>query len=194
MAHRVDAWTASGIAAGWLAGTEHPRTVLETGGELALERVTWQPLPGLVATPLDRVTLAVDDVLVAIDDDDVALPVHASWHVVALEVGPYLVTGELPTMPGFDPGRALTRPTGEFVLLRDVRLGIRDRPELGTVEAGHGLVNRYGVERVEADLMLGFYFPGAELPDLEPAVAPAPAVAATPTPEPPSEESPAALA
>jgi hypothetical protein len=25
----------------------------------------------------------------------------------------------------------------------------------------HALVNRYGVERIRADLMLGFFFPGA---------------------------------
>ena len=29
--------------------------------------------------------------------------------------------------------------------------------------AGLALLNRYAVERVEADLMLGFYFPGAAL-------------------------------
>ena len=27
------------------------------------------------------------------------------------------------------------------------------------------LVNRYSVERVEADIMLGFFFPGAAMPD-----------------------------
>ena len=31
-------------------------------------------------------------------------------------------------MPGFDPGRALTRPSGEFLLLRDVRLSIARTP------------------------------------------------------------------
>jgi hypothetical protein len=66
-------------------------------------------------------------------------------------------------MPGFDPGRALTRPTGEFVLLRDVRLELIDRPDVGSVAMPHGFVNRYTVERVEADLMLGFFFPGAEV-------------------------------
>ena len=32
------------------------------------------------------------------------------------------------------------------------------------------LVNRYAVERVSADLMLGFYFPGAALEDVDAAV------------------------
>jgi hypothetical protein len=50
-----------------------------------------------------------------------------------------------------------------FVVLRDAELGSSDadgRP------IGHAvLVNRYAVERVAADLMLGFYFPGAALED-----------------------------
>ena len=58
-------------------------------------------------------------------------------------------------------GRALTRPTGEFVLLRDVRLSVRARPESGVSVGHHALINRYGVDRIVADLMLGFFFPGA---------------------------------
>ena len=64
-------------------------------------------------------------------------------------------------MPGFDPGRALTRPSGEFLLLRDVRLSVRARPEAGVALGDHALINRYAVERIRADLMLGFFFPGA---------------------------------
>ena len=92
--------------------------------------------------------------------------VHASWHGIRLEVGPYLVEGEIATLPGFDPGRALTRPSGEFVQLRDVRIGRRSGPGASAepVPIGHGaLVNRYGVESVACDLMLGFFFPGAQM-------------------------------
>ena len=88
-------------------------------------------------------------------------PIHASWHPVELDVGPYRLTGELPTLPGFDPGRALSRPGGPFVLLRDVRLDLVGHPEGGSVERRHAFVNRYAVERVAADIELGFYFPGA---------------------------------
>jgi hypothetical protein len=65
-------------------------------------------------------------------------------------------------MPWFDPGRALTRPTGEFVQLKDVRITMRgmDGTPLAVPQA---LVNRYAVERVDADLMLGFFFPGAAM-------------------------------
>jgi len=104
-----------------------------------------------------------DDLVVVVGDDDHIVPVHAVWHAVHLQAGPYRIEGELPTMPGFDPGRALTRPTGEFVLLRDVRMELLERPELGVVAVGHALVNRYAVERVDADMMLAFFFPGAEV-------------------------------
>ena len=67
----------------------------------------------------------------------------------------------MPTLPGFDPGRALARPTGEFVLLRTSGVGPR-RPGRRRHPAA-ALVNRYAVDRVAADLMLGFFFPGAEM-------------------------------
>ena len=45
----------------------------------------------------------------------------------------------------------------------------------------HALVNRYGVERVEADLMLGFFFPGAAMDDLPDEPEPASLVLTPPT-------------
>ncbi len=107
--------------------------------------------------------IVVDDLVAAVLDEELAGPVHAAWHVIRLEAGPYFIEGELPTMPGFDPGRALTRPTGEFVLLRDVRVTLLDRPEAGAASHPQALVNRYSVDRVGADLMLGFFFPGARM-------------------------------
>ena len=50
--------------------------------------------------------------VVAVSDQEHPAPVHAAWHPIRLEAGPWLVEGDLPTLPGFDPGRALTRPTG----------------------------------------------------------------------------------
>jgi hypothetical protein len=69
----------------------------------------------------------------------------------------------MPTMPGFDPGRALARPTGEFVLLRDAHVELIDRADAGEAVCTQILVNRYTVDRIEADLMLGFFFPGAAM-------------------------------
>ena len=38
-----------------------------------------------------------------------------------------------------------------------------DQPDAGEASAARLLVNRYTVDRVKADLMLGFFFPGAEM-------------------------------
>ena len=160
---QVDAYTVGGKAHGTLTGAGHLRDTLEQTGELTLHCVRWLPLGAFEAQPAGDMTIAIDDVLVAVADGESAIPVHASWHALRIDVGPYVVEGELPTLPGYDPERALARPNGEFVLLRDPRLGPHD----GTlVPIGReALVNRYSVERVEADIMLGFYFPGAVMPD-----------------------------
>jgi hypothetical protein len=162
---RVDAYMAGGIARGVLARAGSLREVLEQDRALTLEDVQWQPLGGR-SGPSSGVSIPIDDVLVAVGDEDPGGPIHASWHAIRVEVGPYVVEGEMPTLPGFDPGRALTRPTGEFVLLRDVRIAPRDSPDphaAGVPVGRFALINRYGVESVACDLMLGFFFPGAEM-------------------------------
>lgn len=159
----VDVFIPGGMASGQVAREGHLRDVLEGGGLLALERASWQPTSEVKARAVGVMTIAIDDILVAFGDDEPMVPVHASWHPIRLEMGPYVVEGELPTLPGYDPGRALTRPNGEFLLLREVRLGWLGGA-VGTSPVGHvAHINRYGVERVTADLMLGFYFPGAAL-------------------------------
>ena len=164
MSIQVDAYTVGGKATGVVARQGHLREVLEQTGELALTEVRWRPLDGSAEQPAGDLTIAIDDVLVAVTDDESAIPVHASWHALRIEVGPYAMEGELPTLPGYDPDRALARPNGEFVLLRDPRLGRIGGD--GLVSIGRqALVNRYSVERVEADIMLGFFFPGAAMPD-----------------------------
>jgi hypothetical protein len=164
MSIQVDAYTVGGKATGILAREGHLREVLEQTGELPLTGVRWRALDAAADAPAGDLTIAIDDVLVAVTDDESSIPVHASWHALRIEVGPYVMEGELPTLPGYDPDRALARPNGEFVLLRDPRLGRLGGD--GVVPIGkQALVNRYSVERVEADIMLGFFFPGAAMPD-----------------------------
>lgn len=171
MTIRVDAYMTAGLASGVLAGAAHVRDVLEAGQPLILARATWRPLGEVAARSIGDVSIPIDDVLIAVADDDPVIPIHASWHAIRLNVGPYRVDGELPTLPGFDPGRALTRPSGEFVMLRAVRLAMHGDPGPGTVIGDHAFINRYGVERVAADLMLGFFFPGAAMDGMEAATA-----------------------
>lgn len=166
---RVDAYIAQGVASGVLLDGVHLHDALEGPTELPLHQVSWQAVEGGPPAPTDDLTLAMDDVLVAVGDDDPPVPVHASWHALRLDVGPYVVEGEMPTLPGYDPGRALTRPSGEFVLLRDVRIARRAVPGPSVPIGRQAYVNRYGVERVEADIQLGFYFPGASLGTTPPA-------------------------
>jgi hypothetical protein len=166
---RVDAYMSEGVASGVLARDGHVREVLEHDGVLPLTHVQWESFDA-TARPAPDMTIPSDDVLIAVCDDDPTIPVHAQWHGIRLELGPYTLEGEMPTLPGFDPGRALTRPTGEFVMLRDISVGLRSDTDPSrplTPVGKHALVNRYGVESVACDLMLGFFFPGAAIVQAE---------------------------
>lgn len=160
---RVEIYAAGGVAVGVVARAGRLRDVLESDRELLVERATWHPLDGSPAQPAGELAIAGDDILLAVGDEHEEGPVHAQWHDVAVRVGPYRVTGQMPTMPGFDPGRALARPTGEFVLLRDVRISLTDTDPEGDSTQSTAFVNRYVVDEVAADLMLGFFFPGATM-------------------------------
>ena len=164
MAIRVEIYVDGGIVTGIVAGTRRLRDLLETGEDVEVERARWAPIDGSSEAMPRGIHLVADDVLVAAAEDDLPIPVHATWHPVRLLVGPYVVEGDLPTMPGFDPGRALTRPTGTFVVLRSVRVSLDGREPSSAPAHEVALVNRYAVDEVTADLMLGFFFPGAHVP------------------------------
>jgi hypothetical protein len=159
---RVELYGAAGVAIGIVARARL-RDALEGEGDILVEGASWHPLDGSAAQPRRELSISGDDILVAIADDAEDGPVHAQWHDIALDVGPYRVSGQMPTMPGFDPGRALARPTGEFVLIRDVRIALLGDEDGPAIDQRSAFVNRYVVDRVAADLMLGFFFPGAEM-------------------------------
>lgn len=163
MAIRVEVYTSGGMAGGILARSGALREALSSGDRLQLEQAVWQGLDDPAPRPAGTVDVNIDEILFAVADDAPDGPVHAAWHHVVLDSGPYIVEGDLATLPGFDPGRSLARPSGEFVLLRDVRLSLRDRPDAGVSVGDHALINRYAVERIQADLLLGFFFPGAAI-------------------------------
>jgi hypothetical protein len=163
MPFRVEIYAADGVAIAVVARSGSLREIVESGSTLLLERATWHPIDGSPPQSRDELSLAPDDIHIAVGETVEDGPVHAQWHDVMVDVGPYHVTGQMPTMPGFDPGRALARPTGEFVLLRDVQVALLGREDAGSVGHPGALVNRYVVDRVEADLMLGFFFPGAAM-------------------------------
>jgi hypothetical protein len=177
MAIRVEVYTVGGMARGSMSRTGTLRDALATDDRLTLEGAVWQSIDDPAPRSAGTVAIPVDDILFAVADDEPIVPVHAAWHHVLLDSGPYSLEGDLVTMPGFDPGRSLARPSGQFVLLRDVRLSMHARPEAGVSVGDHALVNRYAVDRIQADLMLGFFFPGADIGP-QPTVARPPAVQA----------------
>ena len=171
MTIRLDVYTADGMARGILSCSGHVREVLDALDEALLERAFWQGPADAGHRSIDTASIPIDDIFVAVADGDPTIPVHAVWHPVHLEIGPYVIEAEIPTMPGFDPGRALTRPTGSFVVLRDVRLRRTDSTVWPPLAVAEALVNRYVVELVEAELPLEFLFPGAEMIHTDPDVA-----------------------
>jgi hypothetical protein len=195
---KVVAYLQEGVLSGAIDSPEHLRDLLESSERLQVTDSTWMPFDGSMPSSPGEATMVIDDLAVATGDEDLPGPVHAAFHPIRLEAGPYLIRGEMATLPGFDPGRALTRPTGTFVLLSDVKVSLLADANAGTATHERALVNRYSVDRVDSDLMLGFFFPGAkiEMP------APTPALhaggdtgaAATPTPAAPATDDPPAPA
>jgi hypothetical protein len=167
MSEQVEIYTAEGIAVGLVSRVGHIRDLLEAGGSLRVDDAAWHPLDETPSASSPQLEFPLDDIHVATAEEAADLPVHAQWHDIVLDVGPYRVVGQMPTMPGFDPGRALARPTGEFMQLRDVTIGLLAEEGTG-IERPMALVNRYVVDRVEADLMLGFFFPGAVMISTKP--------------------------
>jgi hypothetical protein len=163
MPMRVEAYTATGIALGIVAPDGHLREHVDGLQELRIDESDWLPIDGSAGRQVGELQVPVDDLLVLVSDELGDVPGHAQWHAIDLDAGPFRIEGELSTMPGFDPGRALARPTGQFVLLRDVRITLLKDPEAGEATSAHALVNRYTVDRIAADIMLGFFFPGAAM-------------------------------
>ena len=93
---------------------------------------------------------------------------HMALYPVAIEIGPYRVTGQLATHPGFDPAKAIARPSSPFIALSDVVIELEGHDGASSAARGYVHVNRYAVDRVTSSLMLGYFFPGAHLVVQEP--------------------------
>lgn len=157
---QVEIFTPSGVVSG-IAG----RMPLVGDGPtleqpLPIDEARWYPHDGAPPARRGSLSLLPDDILVVVTPEP-DVKVHANWYAVVVELGPYRVSGQLSTPPGFDPERAITRPGGSFVPLRDAVIELRSRPDAGAAERAYVQVNRFAVERVTSTLMLGFFFPGA---------------------------------
>jgi hypothetical protein len=157
----VEIYTPTGVVAGVTA-----RVPLSTEGPdlsepLAIGDARWYPLDGGKPTNRGDVRLQPDEILLLVTDEP-DMTVHMNLYAITLEVGPYRVSASIAMLPGFDPDRALTRPGGSFIPLRDATIELLGRPEIAPAERVHIHVNRYAVERVTSSLILRFYFPGAQ--------------------------------
>lgn len=172
MQTEIEAYTGAGLLHGRLSASDRLADLLETLDALALERPSLDPIDGGPPETQMRAVVETDDLLLVVCPAETPAPIHASWHALSVSIGPYHVAGELPTLPGYDPGRSLTRPGGPFVMLGRVTIELRTAPEFGQAEHAFVWVNRYAVEAYEADIDLGAFFPGAR-PTTTPSVAPA---------------------
>ena len=157
---QVEIFTPTGVVSGSTARSTVASDAKGAASPMPVDGSRWYPLDGSEPQRRGSVTVAPDELLVVI----LAPPpftIHASWYPIELEVGPYHLEARLPVSPGFDPARALARPTGAFVALRDVSISLIGRTDAGIAERGHAHVNRYAVDRIRSNLMLGFFFPGA---------------------------------
>lgn len=157
---QVEIFTPTGVVSG---STSRATVASDTRGapqSMPVDASRWYPLDGQSPERRGAITVPSDEILIVILGAP-PFTVHASWYPIDLDVGPYHVDARLPTLPGFDPARALARPTGAYIALRDASISLVGRPDTGIAERPWVHVNRYAVERVTSNLMLGFFFPGA---------------------------------
>jgi hypothetical protein len=154
------------LAATFEGAPEELRRLLDTGALVRLTDVTLVALADLAAGAAERSavgSVSADEILLAsLPPEPVTLSIHRVPYPLEIWLGPYHVTGVMSILPGFDPGRALTRPASYFLDVTDAEVHIET--------AGGGLdqpyellsVNRFAVERAKSEIDVTFWFPGAE--------------------------------
>ena len=158
----VEIFTPTGVLAGSTSRMPLTNDGPDLTGPLELSPARWYPLDGSRPSHRSTASVSPDDILLIITPEP-EIKVHMAWYSVALELGPYRVSGRLATLPGFDPARAIARPSGPFVPLSDAMIELLDHDAAGSAGRPHLHVNRYAVDRVTSTLMLGHFFPGAHL-------------------------------
>jgi hypothetical protein len=161
MGTSFQAYTNEGILQGELPDGVRLGELLETEAEISLQQVRWQPYQARSVEQRPDSAISTEDLLLVVAPPETVTPVHPAWNPVTLLLSPYVVEAELPTLPGFDPGRALARPSGQFVLVGHVRVRTLGSSDDSRDEHTFAWVNRYAVERIDSALELPFFFPGA---------------------------------
>ncbi len=161
----VEVFTSAGV----LAGTTERAPLSADGPDLLspLQIVDsrWYPIDGTAPAHGGEAHVSPDDILVIVTPP-LDITVHMTWHTLVLDIGPYRVTGEFATHPGFDPEKSIARPGGPFVPLREVTIKLLG-DEAAIARRRHVHVNRYAVDEVNSSLVLAHFFPGARLVEPE---------------------------
>ena len=158
----LEIFTPTGVLSGSAAQEPLPSDGPDLVEPLSVDDARWYPIDGSRPTQRGTTTIGPDDILLIVTPEP-ELKVHMAHFAVALEVGPYRVSGRLATHPGFDPERSLARPGGTFVALTEVSIELVDHEDAGFAQRPYLHVNRYAVDQATSTLMLGHFFPGARL-------------------------------
>jgi hypothetical protein len=168
----LEAYTADGLLTGSAVGDGRLVDLLAGDAPVIIDSALVSPFDGPPQPSVGWSSIEVDDLLAVVASPETVTPHHAVWHAITVDLGPFRVRGELPAQPGFDPARALARPTGGFILLGQATVELRSEgPAGGYNEHQYIWINRYAVDAVQSDLELGFFFPGAMDPRPQHAIA-----------------------
>ena len=164
MSIALEAYTADGLVSGAVVADGRLVDLLASFTSIVVDQAVTAGFDGSPARAGGWTTLERDDLLAVVAGPESGAPFHAVWHAITVDAGPYRICGELPAMPGFDPARALARPSGSFVLLGRATVELRSEGSMaGRIEHAFLWLNRYAVDAVTSDLELGFFFPGARV-------------------------------
>ena len=159
---QLEAYTAEGVLTGRVVADGRLLDMLTSFASIVIEDAVLAPFEGPPRHADAWSGIDVDDLLAVVPPAATVTLFHAVWHGLTMDVGPYSIRGELPSLPGFDPARALARPSGSFILVGRVAVELRGTgPGVVLKAHDHIWVNRYAVDSVSSDLELGFFFPGA---------------------------------
>jgi hypothetical protein len=162
MSIALEAYTTEGLLTGSVVVDGRLVDLLASFSSVVVENPVLVPFDGPPQRTGGWASVDVDDLLGVVASPDTIIPFHANWHAIRVELGPFRICGELPALPGFDPSRALARPSGAFILLGHVTVElIADGPNAGLNAHPYVWINRYAVDTVVSQLELGFFFPGA---------------------------------
>jgi hypothetical protein len=164
----IEIYTPTGVLIGATAGVPLTNDGPDLETPIVVKAARWYPHDRGRPEQRGQLRVVPDEILLIVTGEQ-DMTVHMSWFPITLDVGPYRVTAMIATLPGFDPERALARPGSTYIALREATIEILGRADVAPAKRDHLHVNRYAVEMVSSSLMLGFFFPGAQLATPEPA-------------------------